>query len=336
MQTLEYISGYVSGYLDAKAGKASSNPQDLGKIISKQTKPINLPCGNYYLNTTANLKYSINGSNSLLTLPQNCTNFKALSPNVMVSNFNCPKTGVFFEAAANHCGVQNCILGIGSPDGSVVQAFKTLPLGTNPVFSGNKVGVTQTVSCYIDQFGSYIANNVLNGSINEYVLRFEVGGPDGGTMQSGAIVLNNTIKASPLQSKSAVGIRWFQNVNFTVNTIVGGVRWGQVPGAGSPPTNSVGEWASGTMTSNNFLYNVAQVMSPIEVFEGVNLHITGNTITNPCGPTVSAGVFSNVYSKDNKTQIYKGNKIWEFFANSSQGTYIPLGGDEVVVIPAPK
>ena len=77
-------------------------------------------------------------------------------------------------------------------------------------------------------------------------------------------------------------------------------------------------------------------MSPIEVFEGVNLHITGNTITNPCGPTVSAGVFSNVYSKDNKTQIYKGNKIWEFFANSSQGTYIPLGGDEVVVIPAPK
>jgi SdrD B-like domain len=306
-------------------------PIDLGKIVAGQTGPLVLPKGNYYSDATLDLKHPLFGSNSNLTLEQGMTNFKAVMPGVILDGFVAPKAGLYFEAAAPNCQLLNNILGVGQPNGSVIQAFKTLPGGINATCAGNTVGVTTTVSVYCDQNNVSVLNNVLAGSIDEYAVRFELGGPDGKTMCSGATLSGNTIHDIS-SVKDAVGIRVFQNVYCLRNISYGDFRWGQVPGTGDSPTYKVGQYASGSMTANQILGN-GNIISLIEVYQGVSLLLTGNIITNPYAPAVSADVYSVVTMSDNTLQVYEGSKVWEMWAASSKGTQVNLGGNKTVIIP---
>jgi hypothetical protein len=308
-------------------------PIALDSIIAAAKGPIVLQANSLYvLSATANLKYSLDGNGSTIDLPTNQTDFKAIAPDVTIARFVAPKAGLFFESAANHCGVENCKIGVGSPSGSVGQAFKTLPGGTNSFFTGNSVGVTTTVSIYFDESGVWCTDNTLAGSINEYAFRFDV--PASGITQSGATFSGNTVSNNN-GCKDAGGVRQFFNVTMEGNTFTGDVRWGQVPGAGTPATKSVGQFASGTVTGNHFTSN-GMAISLVEVYQGVSLRLNNNTFTNPLAPPVSADTLSQITGGTNTEQAYAGAKAWEFFATSSKGKYAATGGDKMVTVPAAK
>lgn len=311
-------------------------PIDLAPIIAAQNGPLTLPAGGHYKTTAIiEMKYPLDGSGSLVDLPQGTTNFKAVAPNVTLANFTAYKGGLFFEAAADNCSVTGCNIGVGQPPGSFTAAFKTLPGGTNAKFKGNHVGVTTSVSVYCDQDGAQVGgpnasdSNTLMGSVNEYALRCEVGGEDGKTIPNGALVQKNIISNGT--RKDAIGVRAFHNVLLLDNVINGDARYGQVPGAGSPAP-VVGQYCTGTISGNHFTSN-GMLISLCEIYQGSKLTMTANVFTNPIAPAVSADSYSEVTTQNNTIQIYAGSHPWSFWAISSKGKQIDLGGNKTVTIP---
>lgn len=310
---------------------------DLAPLIASMTGPKVLPPnGHYKLGSLANLKYSLDGSGSLLDIPQGTTNFKAVAPGVTLANWIAYKGGLFFEAAADNCQLVGCKLGVGQAPGSFMGAFKTVPGGTNAKFRGNHVGVTTSVSAYCDQNGVQVGGpndvdkNILDGSLNEYALRLEVGGADGKTIPVGALVQKNTVSNGT--RKDAIGVRAFLLTNVLDNIISGDVRYGQVPGAGEPaPT--VGQYCTGNLLRNHFASN-GMLISLCEAYQGVKLLVGSNIFTNPIAPAVTADSYSEITTQDNTVQVYAGSHPWEFWAASAKGRRIDLGGDKTIIVPA--
>ena len=299
---------------------------DLNQIIANATGPITLNAANQYvLNSLALLKYSINGNGATVICAQNTTNFKTIANDVLISNMVVPQSGLFVEFASNHSGITNCKLGIGEPAGSIQQACKTIEGGTNSYVSNTDVGITTTVSMYFDQSGIYLDNVNLSGSTNEYALRFDM--PSSGNVSNNATVINSTI-ANNDPVKDAAGVRWYKDVKFSNCNFTGDIRWGQV----NSGTNSVGQYATGSLTHCTFNSN-GNPISLTEVYQGVELAITGCTYISPIVPPFTADVFSVITSQNNTFEYYVGEKQWEIFASSSKGIYKDLGGNKIITIP---
>ena len=126
-----------------------------------------------------------------------------------------------------------------------------------------------------------------------------------------------------------MGIRVWDDATFTRGSITGDVRIGQDP---KPPavTTSLGQYANGATFSGVMFTSNGGPESAINLYEGA----VG--AARECGfrgysvPPVCAGTLSQITTQGNLQFTAAGQHVPEFFAASSRGKHVDLGGNRQV------
>lgn len=325
-----------------------AGPIALGPVIAAATGLVTLVANaRYSLPQTALVKHSINFNGAIIDCAQGMTNFEIVAPDVAFTNIgNVTRCGVLFYPNADNFSVTNATIGDGSPDGAIVQAFKTGTGGTRSKLTDFHVkSKTATVSIFVDEGGIIKAgpngetldgltgkpyvldeNNacvltdcsdigVMGGA--EYSFRCEI--PASGILQHG-LILRNCQFSNPLGlNKGDAGFRHFWDILCDGCTFVGELRLGQTPGAGFPATSAFGQYVGNVEIKNCTFIGDGGVQTLVMCYQGVTLNLHDNVFKNMTLPATSADVFSSITAHNNVCTMAPGLAPRLFFAGSSVG-----------------
>lgn len=315
---------------------------DLDPILANATGPLVLNKAHYTSAKQRIIKWSVDLSGSPLTCNQAITNFVVTGAGLKFGNFACDKAGVLIVNRGDNNTFHDYTAGIDQPAGSIVQTFKTEPGGTRATLARVHSGVTTTVSYYFDKGGIIVPGKEVlgfasltdvsgEGSIKEYVFRATL--PGTGIKQTGLRLTRCNFKNGT--GKDTAGIREFDEVHALDCTSIGDWRWGQVPGAGIPPTSHVGQYCNNCSVENTHYTSNGGVECQVQAYQGVRLIVKGCRFTLPNLPSITAAVFSEITTQNNVQEFYAGQPQYALWAHSSTGKQIDLGGNKVVIIPKP-
>lgn len=226
---------------------------DLSKLVAGMSpgQTLTLDPGNYTTSTILSPPKGsiIQGSapGVIVSGPAAQTLWKIANPGVTLAQMQISTAGTAIECASeNFCG-KNLSFANG-----ILQAFRTAPGAKTPTLNSCVVGLTRTVSVYVDEDGCSLQNITCAGVVAgaEYAVRLDVNAA--GIAPAGFVLAGSHLTGQPF--KDTIGIR-AGSAEIDDTVIVGNIRIGQVPSQlpGLKPTP--GQWAMATIRNVAFTYN---------------------------------------------------------------------------------
>lgn len=334
----DWNAGYVAGWNAAVASTQPSPPDlgptqpiDLAPIVkaAKDGSTVALTKGStYYLRDLCVIEKSItlDGVGCTLECPASGGTFHPSKAFTKIKNFTVNKCALFIDNWADSLTVEGCIMGKGQPNESIGQFYKSGPGGTNASLINNWVGITKTVTVYIDRNGLNILSCTLEGSTTEYAVR--ASSPDGTTIPTGLLIDGCKISNKGTASKDTIGLRERKDCKITNSTIYGYVRFGQ---SGKPTNTPADKYCTAQVISCTFTNPAGR--SYINVLQGATVTVTGNIYLYPEGSCIAADGQSMTTMGDNIQQVIEGTKIYPFWSSAYGGVLDDNGGNRVVEVP---
>lgn len=187
------------------------------------------------------------------------------------------------------------------------------------------VGITNTVSGYIDRGPFYIFDTTMLGAVGEYALRGET--PDGVTIPAGFTVDScNISNAGNAFGKDTIGFRMFHKCVVSNSIIAGDIRSGQ---SGQPTTTKPGQFNDTTITMTTFTAQKTGQFGFV-VYQGVIASISHCTFVGPTQACIACSAQSTITEGYNAEHITAGERAYPLF--SGAGTRTIIGADATDVV----